>query len=73
MNDLQTLYTSLTNAEAKKLTTIIRAKQGNLKACSERTGLSAGTLKRAKDGCDILPENAEIIREKLLSASLQTV
>lgn len=71
MIDLRTPYVKLNEAEAKTLHSLLRAKHGNVKACSEITGISVGTLKRAKDQLEITEDSAKIIREKLLSNQLQ--
>lgn len=71
MVEIQKQYETLTKAEAKKLSTLLREKHGNAKACSEIAGVHINTLKRAKDGLEIKPEKAKAIREKLLVNQLE--
>lgn len=67
MIDIENRYVKLTKSEARRLHNLLRERHGNTKACSEKTGLSINTLKRAKECLEITPDNARVIRLKLFN------
>lgn len=65
MSELKTRYDKLTNREIKQLCKVLGT-HGHLKSATDLTGLNPNTINRAKNGLQILVENAAIIREMLL-------
>jgi hypothetical protein len=67
MTQLQipSVYDRLTKDEVRKLRSLLK-ERGELKKSSMETGLNVNTIKRAKEGLDILIGNANIIRAVLL-------